>query len=157
MRRILVIALAIMLLASAGAFAKSSGFAIGGEGSLYFAGNGGLPVYAMLTLHFPRVPLYFGIGVSSAADIGFTADYWFNHGNLGGIFAYYVGIGGYLALSPNTPSFAGGARLPLGLQLWPFGSAFEIFFEVAPAVGVSIVPTGFDWHLQGAIGFRFWL
>ena len=157
MRRILVIALAIMLLASAGAFARSSGFAIGGEGSVSYSGIGGLPVYAMLTLHFPRFPIYFGIGVDAAADIGFTADYWFAHGNLGSIFAYYVGIGGYLALAPNVPAFAGGARLPLGLQLWPFGSVFEIFLEVAPAVGVSFVPTGFDWHLQGAVGFRFWL
>jgi hypothetical protein len=24
-------------------------------------------------------------------------------------------------------------------------------------VGIILVPTGFDWHLQGAIGLRFWL
>jgi hypothetical protein len=157
MRRVLVIVLAFMLLASAGAFAaRGGGFGIGGEGSVYFAGTGGLPVYAMLTLHFPRFPLYFGIGVTQNLDIGFTADYWFTHGGLGSIFDYYVGIGGYLALSPNAGAFAGGARLPIGLQMWPFGSVFEIFLEFAPALGVSFVPTGFDWHLQGAIGFRFW-
>ena len=155
MRKILAIALAIMLFASAGAFAKS-GFAIGGEGSVYFAGTGGLPVYAMLTLHFPRVPLYFGIGVSSAADLGLTVDYWFAHAGLGSIFDYYVGVGGYLGLSPNVGAFAAGARIPFGLQLWPFGSTFEIFLEIAPAIGVSFVPTAFDWHLQSAIGIRFW-
>ncbi len=157
MKRILIVALVLMLLASTGAFAaRGGGFGIGGEGALYFAGTGGLPVYAMLTLHFPRVPLMFAIGVTQALDIGFTADYWFAHGNLGGPFSYYVGIGGYLALSPGSGGIAAGGRLPLGLQLWPFGQSFEIFLEVAPAVGVSIVPTGFDWHLQGDLGFRFW-
>jgi len=157
MRRILVIVLAFMLLASAGAFAKGSGFAIGAEGSLYFAGNGGLPTYYMLTMHFPRFPIYFGFGVTANLGIGLTVDYWFAHGPLGSIFDYYVGIGGYLAAEPSENAFAGGARLPIGLQLWPFGSVFEIFLEFAPALGVSFVPTGFDWHLQGAIGFRFWL
>jgi len=98
-----------------------------------------------------------GIGVDSNVDIGLTADYWFAHGNIVSIFDYYAGVGGYLALSPNASYVAAGARIPLGLQAWPFGSVFELFLEVAPAVGVSFVPTGFDWHLQGALGFRFWL
>jgi hypothetical protein len=158
MRKIFVVICALMLLTSAGAFAaRNSGFAIGGEGSLYFAGSGGLPTYAMLTFHLPQFPLYIGLGITSTVAIGLTADYWLAHGNLVSIFDYYAGIGGYLALDPNGGDVAVGGRIPLGIQVWPFGSVFEIFVEVAPAVGFSIIPTGFDWHLQGAVGFRFWL
>ena len=157
MKRILVIVCALMLAAATGAFAaKSSGFAIGGEGSLYFVGSGGLPTYAMLTIHLPQFPLMIGVGITSSVAIGLTADYWLAHGNLISIFDWYAGVGGYLALDPNGGSVALGGRIPLGIQIWPFGQIFEIFVEVAPAVGFSISPTGFDWHLQGALGFRFW-
>jgi hypothetical protein len=151
--------LAVLLLCSTtGAFAKGSGFAIGGEGALYLAGAGGLPMSAMLLFHIPQVPLMFGIGVSSPIALAVTADYWAAHGSLGSIFSWYAGVGGYLALDlgPDATVTAGG-RIPIGLQAWPVGPVLELFIEIAPAVGVVLVPTGFDWHLQGAIGLRFWL
>ena len=153
--------LLVLLLACAAAgtvSAKGSGFAIGGEGALYLAGNGGLPMSAMLTFHIPQVPLMFAIGVSNPLAIAVTADYWAAHGTLTSIFAWYAGIGAYLAfdVSPGGSVTAGG-RIPIGLQAWPVGQSLEIFAEVAPAVGVTLVPTGFDWHLQGAVGVRFWL
>ena len=44
MKRILIVVCAIMLLATSGAFAaRRTGWAVGGEGSVYVAGNGGLP------------------------------------------------------------------------------------------------------------------
>jgi hypothetical protein len=151
--------LAILLMCGAtSAFAKGSGFAIGGEGALYIAGAGGLPVSAMLTFHIPQVPLMFGIGVSSPIALAATVDYWAAHGSLSSIFTWYAGIGGYLALDlgPAATLTAGG-RIPIGLQAWPVGQVLEVFIEIAPAVGVVLVPTGFEWHLQGAIGLRFWL
>jgi hypothetical protein len=156
MKKILVILFAVMLVSATGAFAASGGgFAIGGEGSLYFAGNGGLPSGAMLTLHLPGFPLMLGFGFSSASQFGLTADYWFAHGNMVSVLDYYVGIGGYLSLNSAGDGTVG-ARLPIGIQLWPLGQTLELFVEVAPALGVYIVPTGFEWHLQGAVGFRFW-
>ena len=159
MKKIILVICVLLVLAGGSAFAaKGGGFAIGGEGSLYFAGaGGGLPTYAMLTLHLPSFPLMLGLGITGNVDIGITADYWLAHGTLVSIFDWYAGVGGYLGLSPNSGYVSAGARIPLGLQAWPFGQTFELFLEVAPAVGVSIVPTGFDWHLQGAVGFRFWL
>jgi hypothetical protein len=109
----------------------------------------------MLNVHFPKVPLMFAVGVSSAPALGITADYWFANQKITGAFDWYAGIGGYLALNFNASS-ALGARIPLGIQAWPFGQAFEIFLEAAPAVGFSLIPTAFDWHLQGALGLRFW-
>jgi hypothetical protein len=140
------------------AAAKGSGLAIGGEGALYFGGTGGLPMAAMLVFHLPQFPLMFGVGVSNAPAFGITADYWAAHGTLSSVFAWYFGIGGYLSVDlGSTTSVSAGARLPIGLQAWPVGNVLEIFLEAAPAVGVILVPTGFDWHLQGAIGLRFWL
>jgi hypothetical protein len=153
--------LAIILTCGAGssfAAAKGSGLAIGGEGALYFVGTGGLPMAAMLVFHVPQLPLMFGVGVSNTPALGVTADYWAAHGTLSRIFAWYLGVGGYLSVDlGGTTSIAAGARIPIGLQAWPVGNVLEIFLEAAPAVGVILVPTGFDWHLQGAIGLRFWL
>lgn len=148
----------LLLCGTTGAFAKSSGFAIGGEGALYLAGAGGLPVSAMLLFHIPQAPLMFGIGISSPLGLAVTADYWAAHGNLGRIFSWYAGIGGFLAFDfgPSGTVTAGG-RIPIGLQAWPVGQVLELFVEIAPAVGVVLVPTGFEWHLQGAVGLRFWL
>lgn len=159
MKKTRALLLAVLLLCGAtSAFAKGSGFAIGGEGAMYLAGAGGLPMSAMLLLHIPQVPLMFGIGVSNPLALAVTADYWAAHGNLGSVFSWYAGIGGYLAvdLGPSGTITAGG-RIPIGLQAWPVGSVLELFIEIAPAVGIVLVPTGFDWHFQGAVGLRFWL
>ncbi len=157
MRKMLVVTCVVMVVSAAGAFAaRPSGFAIGGEGSLYFAGSGGLPAGAMLTLHLPGLPLMLGIGISSATELGLTADYWLAHGNVVSALDYYAGIGGWLSVELNGPGVVAGGRIPLGLQLWPLGQVLELFVEIAPAVGLVIVPTGFAWHLQGAVGLRFW-
>ena len=157
MKRIIVFVIAVMLLAATGAFAAGgTGLAVGGEASLSFAGTGGLPMSAMLMLHLPRFPLMLGIGASLAPAIGLTADYWATQGKIVSILDWYLGIGGYLLLDFEPADISLGARIPIGLQIWPLGKSLEIFIEVAPAVGVSLIPTGFDWHLQGALGLRFW-
>jgi hypothetical protein len=157
MRKILIVSLMLILVVSTGAFAaKGSGLAIGGEGALYFGGTGGLPMGAMLTLHLPQFPLMLAIGVSTPLAIGMTADYWFSHGSLVTFIDWYAGVGGYLALDFDPSNVAVGARIPLALQVWPFGQTLEFFIEVAPAVGIGFIPTAFWWHLQGALGFRIW-
>jgi hypothetical protein len=157
LKKIFIAAIVVMLLAATGSFAAGgTGLAIGGEAALTFAGTGGLPMGAMLMLHLPRFPLMLGIGVSTTPAIGLTADYWAAQGKIVSIFDWYFGIGGYLLLNLNPVDISLGARIPLGLQMWPLGRSLEIFIEVAPAVGVSLIPTGFDWHFQGALGLRFW-
>jgi hypothetical protein len=157
MRKKLFVVLVVLLLATSGAFAaKGSGLAIGGEGAMYYGSVGGLPVGAMLTLHLPQFPLMLGIGVSAPFTIGITADDWVAHGNLVSVFDWYAGVGGYLSFDPTPLALSVGGRVPLGLQMWPLGQSLELFLEIAPAVGFSLVPTGFDWHFQGAVGVRFW-
>jgi hypothetical protein len=157
MKRILIVVCVIMLLVTSGAFAaRKTGWAIGGEGSLYLAGNGGLPAGAMFLLHIPKIPLMFGVGINSPFSVGLTADYWFAQGNLVSILDYYVGVGAYAQIFTNPSNFELGGRVPFGLQVWPVGQTLEIFLELAPAFGVSVDPTLFSWHLQGAVGLRFW-
>jgi hypothetical protein len=156
-RKIIVIALVMALVAAAGAFAKGGGAAIGVEGALSWNGNGGMPMGGMLTFRVPQLPIIWGLGIDSSLDIGATGDYWFAHGNLASIFSWYAGIGGYVNIWMTNPIELGaGARIPLGLQAFPFGSKLELFLEVAPAAGISIIPTGFGWHLQSALGLRYW-
>ena len=156
MKKILIVVCLIMLLATSGAFAKGEGWAIGGEGELYLAGNGGLPAGAMFLLHIPKIPLMFGVGLNSPFSIGLTVDYWFARGNLVSILDYYVGVGGYAQIFTNPTNFELGGRVPFGLQVWPVGQTLEVFIELAPAFGISVDPTQFAWHLQGAVGLRFW-
>lgn len=152
-----VVLLSVALLGAVAvtASAKGSGYAIGGELSAYVGGNGGLPVYGMFTFHLPQLPLMFAVGVSSPFAIGATADYWIAHRNISKLLSWYAGVGAYLTAGGDTTAVGG--RIPIGLQVWPLGQTLEVFAEVAPAVGVSIAPTGFDWHLQGGVGLRVWL
>jgi hypothetical protein len=156
MKKILIVVFAIMLLAASGAFAKGTGWAIGGEGSLTFAGSGGLPSSAMFLFHMPKVPLMFGVGISNPFAIGITADYWFAQGHLISILDWYAGVGAYASIFTDPSNLIVGGRVPIGLQVWPFGQTLEIFLEVAPAIGISVAPTEFEWHFQGAVGLRFW-
>ncbi len=158
MRKVAVIACAILMIVATGSFALGgNGLAIGGETAINFGGTGGMPVGGMLLIHLPDFPLMLGIGVSSAPAVGLTADYWFAYGPTSGVIGWYVGFGAYMRLDLDPNSFAVGARLPLGLQLWPLKARhLELFIEGAPAVGVRFVPTAFDWHIQAAIGLRYW-
>jgi len=161
MKRGVLVAVVVigLVFASTEAFARQSGFAIGAEAaSENFNGWGGRFVF-----HIPGVPLFFGVGgivESNGTALDFTMDYWFLHNHLSGIVDYYVGVGGYLALGTGTlSSFALGARLPIGLQIWPVGSVLEIFLEVAPA-WIPINGSGANpltFAVQPAIGFRIWL
>ncbi len=159
-KKTLIVVVGLLALSTA-AFARDSGFAIGAEASSSnFNGWGGRFVF-----HFPSVPLYFAIGGivnPGGTALDFTMDYWFTRGHLSGMLDYYVGLGGYLALASasNQASFALGARLPIGLQIWPLrGGVLEIFLEVAPAwIPISssaVSPLVFE--VQPAIGFRIWL
>jgi hypothetical protein len=158
MKRIAVLVLVGMLAASAGAFAARSGLAIGAEAaSTNFSSWGGRFVF-----HLPSVPLYFGLGGYMGAGgfgLDLTADYWVTHGKLASIFDYYIGVGGYLAFNADPFWFNLGARIPLGLQVWPLGNdLLEIFFEVAPA-WIPVSSSGFyplNFDVQPALGFRIW-
>jgi len=71
---------------------------------------------------------------------------------------FFLGLGAYFQLYMDEnpeEDFNLGGRVPLGLQVFLFGSAIEIFVEVCPTV--TLVPEpGFD-ELMGYVGFTFLL
>lgn len=71
---------------------------------------------------------------------------------------FFLGLGAYFQLyMDDNPEedFNLGGRIPLGLQVFLFGSAIEFFVEVCPTV--TLVPEpGFD-ELMGYLGFTFLL
>lgn len=155
-KKAIVVLLGLLTLSTAG-FAK--GIAIGAEAaSRGFNSWGGRFVF-----HLPVVPLYFGVGATSNAGslaVDATIDYWLVHGHVASILDGYIGIGFYGAVATSGNSnFALGARLPLGLQIWPLkGDVLEIFLEIAPA-WIPLSSAGLDagvFELQPALGFRIW-
>ena len=146
-----VVVLALVVLATASASADIS---IGGEYLFY---STGLSHNALLSLRLWPQPIQLGLGMrfGSSPQFSITGDYWLKAGKFSGPFGYYVAVGGFVNL-PNPVSF--GARVPIGLQLWPLGDVLEIFVEAIPYAGIQVVPsTGSDFGVGLGAGFRFWL
>lgn len=142
-----VMVLAALLAAVIGA-ESAFGFAIGGA----FGFAGGAPG-AMVSIRPTKSPVLFGVTASfqNPASLGLTADWWLYQTSLAGPLSLYIGPGAYLSVANS--SLALGARIPIGLQLFPL-KPLELFVEVAPTIG--IVPTFGAFGYQAALGFRFW-
>jgi hypothetical protein len=160
MKKVLVVVLVVLSLGAAGAFAIPSldGFAVGGEGSAYVIGSEGLLFSGHVTLQLPKLPVMFSFGVSTRPAFGVTADYWIWHGPAVSIYGWYAGMGGYVALTtvPATDVMLG-VRFPVGFQAWLINDMLELYVQVTPAFGLSLIPMAFDWKLQSGLGFRVWL
>ena len=103
---------------------------------------------------FPRFPSCSGSASATRSHVAVTADYWAAHGNLGSVFSWYAGDRRLPRRRPWTRGQRSppGAGFPSASRRGRFGDVLELFIEIAPAVGIILVPTGFDWHLQGAVG-----
>ena len=171
-KKVLLTAVALMGLCSLQVYSVGLGvegtFGVGGYGAY---GLGGF----MLTVKFDNAP-YLGIGADFGqwgGNLGLTADWWLINNRIGGPVYWYLGIGPYLGMRwydtvyyayryPGHPTIGlqAGLRVPIGLHFFAT-KWFELFGEFAPSIGVGfwgydgtvVYP---DWHLQGAIGVRFW-
>ncbi len=118
------------------------------------AGNGtGAGGGAGLTLRYGSFPV---IGLEwnfmpHSSVIGASLDAWIVNDRIAERLSYYVGIGGYAAISAPAPNvFNFGGRVPLGLQFFP-ADPFELFLELSPMV--IFLPT-IDWTVSVRLGFR---
>ena len=154
MKRKIVVALLALAFLTTVAHAQV-GFALGAEATLDILGSGVFPG-AALTVSPPLLPIMFGAGfiIGDPLIVGFTLDWWLLHTPLVGVLRVYFGPGLFLAISHAVDL---GIRLPVGLQLY-IVPPFEIFFEIAPHIGISFTqPKPFSTiGLVGALGFRFW-
>ena len=159
-KRVVMLVLAGLLALTVNGYAMKGtpDFAIGAElTSVNFGGVG-----AMMTLHIPNVPLFFGVGAdfTSRLSLAMTVDYWLLHDQISGMLAWYLGVGAYGTVSGASPAWhAFGVRLPVALQVWPLDNELlEVFVELAPA-WVPVTSAGLaggNFQAQFAVGFRIW-
>jgi hypothetical protein len=152
MKKRLFLLTLLVALAAAPAFS----FGIGGAFGLNWMGgpaSGGL-----LSVKFDEFPAVIGVGArfsSGGFRIAVTADWWLYETNLVEMLDLYVGPG--LFADVGTSVFDIGVRVPIGIHMFII-DPLELFFELAPAIGVSLEPDFYfpAWGIQGAVGFRFW-
>jgi hypothetical protein len=162
MKKTAVLVLIALLAAATGGFALKGtpNLALGAQLTTINFDNLG----AALALHIPKVPLFFGFGVTSLQDfdnptLALSVDYWLLHRHLAGIFELYLGLGLYGSLAFDPSWYSAGLRLPIGLQAWVLkNERLEAFLELAPA-WVPLVNDEFvadNFQAQVALGFRIW-
>ncbi len=146
--KVLILTVALLLVVAASGFSLGLGLAYG------LSPLGGLPANNVLfSAKFDQLPFLMGLTFSlqDPFRFGMTADWWMVQQPLAGIVNFYAGPGLYTGISGG--SFDIGARIPLGLNIYPI-NVLELFLEVAPAI--AFLPTFPDVGLQAAVGFRFW-
>ena len=150
-KRLLLLALLVII-----AVAPAFSFGIGGAFGLNYMGgpaSGGL-----LSVKFDEFPAVIGAGAHFNSDgfrVAVTADWWLYETNLVEIVDLYIGPGLFLDIGTGVLDL--GVRVPIGIHAFII-DPLELFFELAPAIGVDLAPRFYfpRWGLQGAVGFRFW-
>ena len=134
---------------------------VGGSGY----GSGTIGGDIGLALKLTSMPIYWQANVrlsSGYFGLGVTGDKYFYDQNLlrEGSFKldWFLGLGGYANLGLGDSAAAAiGARVPVGLS-WHITKEFELWLDVAPSLGIGIVPFNFpDWNVGGELGFRVWM
>jgi hypothetical protein len=162
---ILVIALATIL-ATGTAFADHpTGLGIGVVGGYLGEWNSGYNYGATaLSLKLSGIPIYWALRVDlSEWYMSFNVmgdSYLIDQALVDKLVHWYLGLGAYvnLGLFNDSLMLSLGARLPIGLSIQPI-PLLEIFFEVAPSIGLTVVPSFYFPHggWGGGFGIRLWL
>jgi len=165
MKKILLVVILTVIMAGA-VFADhpDNKFGIGVMAGWYGGwGSGGL-AHTALSLKIPNVPVFWGANLGFSSDhfsLGISGDKYFIESALvSGIgLHWYVGLGAWVDLLwfGDTADLSVGARLPIGLS-WHILNFLELFLDVAPSLGVQIVPEFYfpagGWPIE--LGVRFW-
>jgi hypothetical protein len=166
---VLVLALAAVI-ATGTAFADHpKGFGIGVVGNYSSWGFGGTS--GGLSLKLPSIPIYWAFNFGIDPDgfgLGITGDSYIVDKNISGPLHYFIGIGGYFTFYSYSQKYSGylysydysytwmygGVRFPIGLSIQPV-PLFEIFFDIAPSVGIGIY-SGYDYKYKiGTQEYKF--
>ena len=90
--------------------------------------------------------------------LALAGDYYLIDSQLIPTLHWYLGVGGFVGLgfSDNSMDLRLGARLPIGLSWQPI-PLLEIFLQVVPSLGVSVIPFYFPYGGWGGnLGIRLW-
>jgi len=162
---LLVIVLAVIMAGAVFADHPDDKFGIGVMAGWYGGwGSGGL-AHTALSLKMPNAPVFWGINLNFSSghfNLGISGDkYFIERALISGVgLHWYVGLGAWanVGFSSGTVDLSAGARLPIGLS-WHMFSFLELFMDVAPSLGVRIIPK-FDFPAGGwpiELGVRLWL
>jgi hypothetical protein len=146
-RKVLIIAVALLVIAATSGFALGMGLAFG----LDPLGN--MPANVLFSVKFEQFPFLMGLGFNFDGPFRFamTADWWLVQQPLGGMIDVYAGPGFFAGITSDELDL--GLRIPLGLSIYPI-APLELFVELAPAI--RFMPVFPEPGLQSAFGFRFW-
>ena len=149
-KKILLIALVLMVIAVSGVFATGVGI----QGGLDFIAGTAYGSDLALSLKLDDLPFMLGLGwdFSSGVVIGATADWWMYETNLISIIDLYMGPGIFGGFSTVSGEIWLGPRMAAGLQVF-FIEPLELFIELDPYL--TLLPS-IGFGLQGAAGVRFW-
>lgn len=150
-RKVLILAAVLLAFASISAF--SWGIGIQGGSDVVRGGGAGA-----VTFKLDSIDLIFGVEFPSfdPFEVGVTADYWFFNPTIANPLRWYLGVGGFAAISTRNSEFSAGARVPVGLNMF-LADFFEIYLQVSPGIRLGI---GNGVHpsfvLPANFGLRFW-
>ena len=161
-KKVIALAALLMIVATTGAFA----FGLG----LQFNNNAG-DVFApgmAVTFKFDDVPFVFAANWNVQEDYqtyGMTADYWVLNKPITNVGSsslnWFIGVGFFgnlTILQDDDLEFAGGMRVPVGLNMFVADGFFEPYIQIAPSFGIRVVPSlaaeNLFWPM--ALGFRIW-
>lgn len=159
-KRVVVLALALMVACTAGLSAFGIGLqADGNAGSNFTPG-------VSVTVKFDSIPFvlaanwYLGDNVQ---NIGLTGDYWLLNKPItrvgDGSLNWFLGLGLFANMRfENNFNLAAGLRVPFGLNMLLADNVFEPYVQIAPSFSVNVVPSlsvGNVFFPLSA-GFRIW-
>lgn len=161
-RKIFVLSTALMLAATTGVFAFGIGLQVNANAGKVFEPG------VALTFKADSFPVVFAANWYFAEDvqsIGMTGDWWALNKPITNIGSaklnWFFGIGAFVNLGfvkDEDPQFAGGLRIPVGLNMFAADGVFEPFVQIAPSFSVRFIPSlganGLFWPMS--LGCRIW-
>jgi hypothetical protein len=167
MKKFLLILVFITIIGSGTAFADhpNNKLGLGIMGTWQANWGGGWYGGPALSLKVPKVPIFWAINLSFSQhhfNVGLSGDYYFIDKVLfsEAFLHWYLGVGGWFSFGTwgeNSASIGLGGRLPIGLSFQPL-KELEIFLEVAPSLGLNLVPLYFPaGGFPVSLGIRFWM
>ena len=156
MKKIIVLSALLLVLSAASVFSLG----IGLRGNYGFGDRFGASLFISPGKKAGMGGAHFGINYwinKDAVSFGGTMDYWLFNPNITGPLNFYLGAGLFASISFGDPlALVAGLRVPIGLDL--NFDRVDVFLEVAPQIGLSLLPTiGLNngWG-TAAVGVRFW-
>ena len=153
-KKIGVLAALLLVFSVTGAFS----FGIGLQGGGGY--NGGPSGGGAVTFKLDSTPVIFAVSVGADTNgfsLGLTGDYWLANPTITGPLRWFYGVGAGVGVGfGDDISLNANAHIPLGINAFLLDNKFEAFFQVAPGLGIGIVPFYLGFGFDAALGFRYY-